>query len=208
MRIDPIVNRSKYDRELGRLQDAREIMRERGIFLLSSNSYPLIDFLFVPRHLLRAVVPISQQGSLFLPPGAVAAVEIPGLSARAFKAHFDLSNYDLDPPSLEFRDPWTDELLAYNTMFRAIQFDQYRKGHVVLLDDHPKTHKPFLCMRGIREYHEHPQHSGDEWLLYREDMNMFSIVMSLWRVAIDLLHPVFMMQEHGAQVQWTAEEKL
>jgi hypothetical protein len=76
------------------------------------------------------------------------------------------------------------------------------------LDDHPFTHKPFLCLRGIREYHEHPQHSGDEWLLYRESMNMFSIVMSLWRVAVDLPRPMLLVQENGWQVQWMAQEKL
>lgn len=26
---------------------------------------------------------------------------------------------------------------------------------------------PFLCMRGVREYHRHPGHTGDAWLLYR-----------------------------------------
>lgn len=26
---------------------------------------------------------------------------------------------------------------------------------------------PFLCMRGVREYHRHPAHSGDAWLLHR-----------------------------------------
>ncbi len=37
---------------------------------------------------------------------------------------------------------------------------------------------------------------------------MFSIVMSLWRVAIDLVRPMLIIQENGAQVQWTGEEKL
>lgn len=208
MRLDPLVSRLKFDRELSHLQDRRDILEARGVFLLSSTCYPVIDLLLIPRHLLRAVIPVSQQGSLFLPPGARAAIEIPNLSASAFKAHFELSNYDLEPPSLEFRDPWTDTALRYNTMFRALQYDPHRKGHIVLLDDHPATHKPFLCMRGIREYHEHPQHSGDEWLLYRESMNMFSIVMSLWRVSVDLVHPVLLIQENGAQVQWTGEEKL
>ncbi len=26
---------------------------------------------------------------------------------------------------------------------------------------------PFLCVAGVREYHEHPAHSGDQWELYR-----------------------------------------
>jgi len=32
---------------------------------------------------------------------------------------------------------------------------------------HPKTGRPFLCVRGTRQYHTHPQHSGDSWLLSR-----------------------------------------
>lgn len=27
---------------------------------------------------------------------------------------------------------------------------------------------PFLCIAGVREYHEHPAHSGDLWELHRE----------------------------------------
>jgi hypothetical protein len=26
---------------------------------------------------------------------------------------------------------------------------------------------PFLCIAGVREYHEHPGHSGDSWELHR-----------------------------------------
>jgi hypothetical protein len=208
MRLDPAVNRFKYDRELARLKEQRLELEKRGVLLMSSSVYPVLDLLFVPRNLLRAIVPVSQQGALFLPAGSRAAIEVPGVSARSFKARFDLSSYDLDAPGLEFRDPWTDEPLQYNTMLRALQFDQQRKGQIVLLDDHPITHKPFLCLRGIREYHSHPQHSGDEWLLYRESVNLFSIIMSLWRVAIDIPRPMLIVQENGAQVQWIGEEKL
>ena len=208
MRVDPIVNRLKFDKELAGLQNKRDLLEPRGIFLQGSSSYPTLELLFVPRHPLKAIIPVSQQGAIVLPPGARAAVDIPSLSAMAFKAHFDLSDYDLEPPSLEIRDPWTNSILPYNTMFRALQFDSTRKAHVVLLDDHPITHKPFLCLRGIREYHNHPQHSGDQWMLYRESINVFSIVMSLWRVSLDLVHPMLIFQENGLQVQWSAEEKL
>ena len=207
MRVDPAVVHQKYDREIARLQDQRDSLEQRGVFLLNSSSFPFIELLYVPRQRLGMVVPIIQQG-FFLPRATAKTFEIPSLSARAVKAHFDLSNYDLDPPGLQFRDPWTDEVLSYNDSFRALQFDPHRKGHHVLLDDHPDTHKPFLCLRGIREYHQHPQHSGDEWLLYRESMNIFSIVMSLWRVSIDLPRPVLVIQGNAYQVQWLVEEKL
>lgn len=208
MRVDPAVTRLKYERELARLNEQRRELELRGIFLSASTSFPYIDLIFVPRHQLGALVPVTQQGVLFLPAGARVAIEVPSLSATAFKAHFDLSDYDLEAPSLEFRSPWTDAALQFNTMFRALQFDEHRKTHVVLLDEHPSTHRPFLCVRGFREYHNHPQHSGDEWLLYRDSMNMFSIVMSLWRVAIDLPRPMLIPNDNGAQVQWVGQEKL
>lgn len=208
MRLDPEVNRLKFDRELSRLATQRALLESRGIFLLSSTDYPLVDLLFIPRHPLQVVTPAMQTGMIVLPQGAKLLVEVPSLAARSFKARFDLTDYDLRAPSVEIRDPWTDDLLQYATMFRAIEFEQERKAHVVLLGDHPNTHKPFFCFRGIREYHEHPQHSGDEWLLYREEMSLFSIVMGVWRVSIDLVHPQVIFQPNGVQINWMSEEKL
>lgn len=208
MRVDPEVTHLKFDRELARLTEQRALLDSRGIFILASTNFPLIDLLFVPKHPLRAVVPVVQKGGIFLPQGTTIAAEIPSLAARAFKARFNLSDYDLIAPSLDFLDPWSDEPLQYATMFRALEFEQQRKAHIVLLDAHPTTGRPFLCLRGIREYHEHPQHSGDQWLLYRDSMSLFSIVMSLWRVAVDLIWANLVIQQQGIQVQWVAEEKL
>lgn len=208
MRIDPVVNRKKFDREVGLLVKQKATLESLGVFLLSSTEYPNLELLFAPRHPVSAGVPASQAGSIVLPQGGMMVVEIPSLAARAFKAHFDLTDYDLRAPSVEFRDPWNDNLLPYATMFRALEYETDRKAHIVLLDSHPTTKKPFLCIRGIREYHEHPQHSGDDWLLYREEINLFSIVMSLWRVCTDLVHPFVLMQPNTLQVQWRAEEKV
>jgi hypothetical protein len=223
MRIDPEVSRRKYESETRRLVEQQKRLEERGIFFLASSSFPLIDFLLVPRHLLRLAVPaIAPPGTPPMPPNTVQAFDVPSVAGRAFKARFDLSDYDLRAPSLEFRDPWTNELLTYENMFKAFEFEPTRGAHLVLLGDHPTTHKPFLCLRGIREYHEHPQHSGDDWLLYRDKMSIFSLILSLWRVAIDLVRPqLFLTQGQPVQtgdgptaiamqmqVLWAAEPKL
>jgi hypothetical protein len=223
MRIDPHVNRRKYDRELERLIDQRAILDQRGIFVLSSTTFPYVDVLIVPRHTLQVALPPPPQ--MQLPPGVhippppanlpagttammLVAFDVPSLAIRAFKGRFDLTDYDQRAPSLEFLDPWTDTPLQYGTMFRAVEFEQHRRGHLVLLDDHPVSHKPFLCIRGIREYHEHPQHSGDDWMLYRQTLSLFSIVMSLWRVSSDINHPQLVVQPNGIQVVFNAEEKV
>jgi len=222
MRVDPQVNQMKFVRELGRLTDQKSILESRGLFILSSTSFPHVDVLVVPRHALRVAVPsppgmqlppgVQPPPPADLPPGATAtmllAFDIPSLAVRAFKGRFDLTDYDLRAPSLEFRDPWTDQLLSYPTMLRAMEFETQRKAHLVLLDDHPVTHKPFLCLRGVREYHEHPQHSGDDWMLYRQTLSLFSIVMSLWRVTVDITHAQLVVQPGAVQVMFNAEEKV
>ena len=208
MRVDPNVCRLKYARERHRLSEQVSVLESRGIFVLPSTTYPHIDLVFVPRHSLRVALPATQRGAIVLPQGTMLAMEVPSLAAKAFKARFDLTDYDLRAPSVDFRDVWTDEPLQYPSMFRALEFEQTRKAHEVLLVDHPSTHRPFLCLRGVREYHEHPQHSGDDWLLYRNEMSVFSVAMSLWRVSIGLVHSQVIMQPNGLQILWNADEKV
>ena len=37
-----------------------------------------------------------------------------------------------------------------------------------LLISHGPDELPFLCLPGVREYHVHPAHTGDDWLLHRD----------------------------------------
>jgi hypothetical protein len=211
MRVDSKVNQRKYDCEFRRLVDQRSTLEQRGIFTLNSSSYPHVDLFYAPRNNLRLLVPVGSTPENQLPPNSFQMIEIPSLAGRGVKARFDLSDYDVLAPSLEFLDPWTDLPLPYETMFRALEFERERGVHVVLLGDHPATHKPFLCLRGIREYHEHPQHSGDDWFLYRNTVSLFSIVMSVWRVTLDIVRPQILLapsQGHlGIQVNWSADPK-
>src|SRR5271156_1493413 len=144
MRVDPQVNRIKFDCELGRLVEQRVILEQRGIFVLSSTRFPYVDVLVVPRHALQVALPPSP--GMQLPPGVqmpappanlpegttammLIAFDVPSLAVRAFKGRFDLTDYDLRAPSLEFLDPWTDAPLTYGTMFRAVEFEPQRRAH-------------------------------------------------------------------------------
>jgi hypothetical protein len=48
---------------------------------------------------------------------------------------------------------------------------------------HPTTGRPFVCMRGAREYHTHSSHLGDLWDNYRgkSGLDLPGIVLQLWR---------------------------
>ena len=47
---------------------------------------------------------------------------------------------------------------------------------------HPSTQRPFICMRGAREYHTHPSHVGDLWenLKGHENYTVGGILTQLW----------------------------
>jgi len=54
MRVDPQVNRRKFDSELGRLIERRWVLEQRGMFVLGSTNFPHVDILVVPSFILLA----------------------------------------------------------------------------------------------------------------------------------------------------------
>jgi hypothetical protein len=47
---------------------------------------------------------------------------------------------------------------------------------------HPSTNRPFVCMRGAREYHTHPSHIADAWenLKSNSSYSLGGILTQLW----------------------------
>jgi hypothetical protein len=47
---------------------------------------------------------------------------------------------------------------------------------------HPATGRPFICMRGVREYHTHGSHVGDPWSNYRDlpEFTLSSVITQVW----------------------------
>jgi hypothetical protein len=47
---------------------------------------------------------------------------------------------------------------------------------------HPATGRPFVCMRGSREYHVHPNHARDSWapLAANDNYTLLGILYQLW----------------------------
>lgn len=48
---------------------------------------------------------------------------------------------------------------------------------------HPTTHLPFICMAGVREFHNHPSHTGDSWENYRGrgGYDLGGILTQIWQ---------------------------
>lgn len=134
------VSRAKLAEELAQWAANAAAYRQRGWLLLG------VDDLTVDVGFLANV--------------AVGHLQIPIMTAT-IRLRYD--NYDLWPPSLTFIEPWTGQLAPPPVAAPDTVDGQVRN---VLLG-RPGSGEPFLCVAGLREYHEHPQHSGDEWLLHR-----------------------------------------
>jgi hypothetical protein len=176
MQLDPEVERRKFAAEVAILERNARQLHANGAIVLRCEQ-PEIDVLFVPRWPLRAAV----LGGI---------LEFPNLSARAFGVRFDLSGYDQRPPSVSFRDPWTWASATHGALPNAILVGQGVQPQLVIIAGHPVTGQSFLCIRGVREYHEHPQHDGDDWAMHRSSVNIFLLTLRIAELAITSVRPV------------------
>ena len=95
---------------------------------------------------------------------------------------FDYTNYDAEPPSVRLIDPFSGRLLLnkeLSTRFRRmipgpempIPGPDGAKVQMNTAQDLMQAVSPddlpFLCIAGVKEYHDHPGHSGDPWELHR-----------------------------------------
>ena len=149
---DPAVSRLKFDREVDEFRSQTDEYRTRGWYL-SRAEFP---------HALVILATAKTQ------PVAIVCGVL-----------FDYSNYDAAPPSLRLVHPLTCEPYKYKelpTQLRRRLPDTNPPAAVQgggqvpvqqLMQAHSPDDIPFLCIAGVREYHEHPAHSGDHWELHR-----------------------------------------
>lgn len=157
--IDPAISRKKFERELVEYRKLENVYLERGWFLLKAE-FPQVFVVFA--------TPKTSPSAIVL--GVV----------------IDFENYDYWPPSVTFVNPFTRKpYLAKELSALGIRMPRLKAGMVLppgfqaglppglqipfddLLQDISPDTPPFICVPGIREYHNSPVHSGDSWLLHR-----------------------------------------
>ena len=151
--VDPTVSRTKFDREIAEYHSIEADYRARGWFLVNAH-WPV------------AVVVLASNRTN--PPAIVTAVQ------------FDYTNYDAEPPSVRVIDPFSGRILQSKELpIRLPRIipgpemtipggPKLRQNKVLeLLQAHSPEDLPFLCIPGVKEYHDHPGHSGDPWELHR-----------------------------------------
>lgn len=166
--IDPEISRRKLERELADWERQSASYRKRGYLIVGRHDL-CVDVAFFGR------LPIGGKPQ-----------PLPAVTACA-RLNFD--NYDLWPASVDFIDMFTGELMTTGPHAAALE---HRPGGAptpdgtarnMLVAPHPETKRPFVCHPGIREYHTHPEHSGDFWLLHRNggEGTLAAIAERLWR---------------------------
>lgn len=147
---DVDVSRKKFGDEVSTFLRAQSDWRERGVFLVY-NEFPKLEFVF-----------------------SCPQLKPPSI---AFAVLLDFTNYDIEPPSVVFIDPFTrNSLLRKDIAVNFFQLNLPKDNPMLvpgmmiqpqdLLQGLPDD-VPFFCIRGVREYHNHPTHTGDSWFLYR-----------------------------------------
>ena len=157
--VDPRVSRTKFDRELAEYRANESLYRSRG-WILADAEFPRVLIVLCAASLK--------------PPSVITGVS------------FDFSNYDADPPSVRLVNPFTGEPFTSGnlpTVLKRRAVSALPPGMSLppglpvqiaqMVSDQPLMQwygpddVPFLCVAGVREYHEHPAHSGDSWALHR-----------------------------------------
>ena len=156
--VDPQVSRAKFDRELGEYRQFEADYRRRG-WLMVRAEFPSV--------LIGLAAPQLQ------PPAIITGVA------------FDYTNYDVVPPSVRLVELFTGEpykaselptnlrrsVEAGGPPIPGLQLPLGAQARFIsqqpLMQSYGPEDIPFLCIAGVREYHEHPGHSGDAWELHR-----------------------------------------
>ncbi|WP_271610892.1 putative metal-binding protein [Bradyrhizobium sp. CCBAU 21360] len=176
--VDPEVSRAKFDREVAAYRDMEATYRKRGWLLLDAD-FPEIFVVFAATKIRPAPI--------------VAGVVV------------DFKDYDLQPPSVRFVDPFTREkIIASDLQFQmlrrppmpgvppeaiAAMIQQGALAVSQMIQANRADDFPFICLPGVREYHDNPAHTGDSWLLHRGsgEGSLAFILEKIWMYGVDPL---------------------
>lgn len=156
--VDPAVSRRKFDREIAEFRSQVDEFGRRGWFLTD------VEF---PHALVILATARTQPISILT------------------GVRFDYTNYDTAPPSVRLVHPLTREPYKWTEVPTRLPrmtetpdaegvaqalaqgVSQVQLPAQSLMQAYGDDDIPFLCIAGVREYHDHPAHSGDHWELHR-----------------------------------------
>lgn len=149
MFVDPAVSRAKFDRELAGFRKFSDSYQRRGIFLINA-TFPKVFAL---------IVAVNSKPAPMLPFGVM----------------LDFADYDVLPPSVQLVNPFTLAKLKLSEVgYHFLRLLPGPQGGTTPTQQQVQPllqafvdERPFICLQGVREYHDSPAHTGDAWFLHR-----------------------------------------
>jgi hypothetical protein len=173
--VDPRVSRAKFDREIDQFRQLEPEYIRRGWWMIRAN-FPEVIVVFGTRKTQPPAVVFGARldfANYDLVPPSVTLVnpftlepykakELPSQLLRRIPiAAAPLGGTSDTAPTGATGDTGTDATKA-TALPPSSQFVPQAMMQAWSPDD-----IPFLCLPGVREYHDNPAHSGDLWLLHR-----------------------------------------
>jgi hypothetical protein len=156
--VDPEVSRAKFSSEIDDFRRSSALYGSRGWFLAEAEFPTVFVILAAPQ---------------LKPPALLTGVVL------------DYTDYDLQPPSVRLVNPFTREAWKGEELPTTLKRRVNGEGVIFqglqlppgmlpprIIQEQPLMQfyadsLPFLCIAGVREYHENPAHSGDVWESHR-----------------------------------------
>jgi len=191
---DPAVSHQKFEQEITSYRKIEDSLLRRGWMLLKAE-FPEIFVVFATPNATPAFIP--------------------------FGVLLDFTNYDFWAPSVRLvnplnREPYKAKELR-SPLLRRIPGpapvlppqpgQPVQITAVPLMQGHDPEGLPFLCLPGVREYHDHPAHSNDPWLRHRGQGQgtLYSILEQIYRYGVEpLTGPAYKVE---AQLQFHGFEQ-
>ena len=140
--VDPAVSEAKFKQETTQFLESMRINRKRGIIVLDC-AFPDIKLAFCAPQIIPSPI--------------------------VFAVNINYTNYDLEPLSVKFINPFTFKLITILELRHEFKRRvASNSGQIQRLALPLPDGTPFICLPGIREYHQHPDHSNDPWLTHRD----------------------------------------
>lgn len=105
----------------------------------------------------------------------VLELSFQGLDHHELRLRLTFDDWDDSPPSVAMLAPCGEHL-------SVLPLPRRLGSNIFNRNKHPRTGRPFVCMAGVREYHEHPSHLMDVWSNYktRGGYSIGGILFQLW----------------------------
>lgn len=200
MRVDLEVCAAKFRQQVELLQARADVLRGIGCYVVRA-AFPEIDAIVIPLQCAAFGVQLesrSRGGIILLNSPATGPGQYgvmapsPFTRANSFGVRVSLDDFDVRAPSMTFRHPASWDILQYSHIPQAMHIVD-GAGFNLIHDNHPTTKVPFFCMQGVREYHDHPQHTGDDWMLYR-GITVLALLTTLIRNVNNSM-PLFILRD-------------